>query len=133
MGAEGRDIGRMFRVQEEVLREWRVDDVDVAPDADGDEEGDEGVGSPGAGSNHDPGQNHSPAIRDPDIAMEGETIEGDVNAAAWMRDGEDVEESDAGEEDDVEMMDGEVCEVCGAVIPVFAKVAHERYHSLPDS
>lgn len=32
--SEGRDISRMFRNQDDVLKEWRVADVDIAPDMD---------------------------------------------------------------------------------------------------
>ena len=39
----GRDIGRMFKRQEEVLKEWKVEDKDVPPDAiaEGDRDSDE--------------------------------------------------------------------------------------------
>lgn len=30
----GRDIGRMFKKQDDVLREWKIEDVDMAPSAD---------------------------------------------------------------------------------------------------
>ena len=40
-GGSGRDISRMFRRQDEVLREWRVEDRDVAPSPEAENEDDD--------------------------------------------------------------------------------------------
>lgn len=111
----GRDIGRMFKRQVEVLKEWKVEDKDVAPDAmsDGkidpvtiDESCLELQAEPSAGNDAmerdfeytlNSGQN----IIDEDVEWEGEESEGSNR-----------------------------CDACGAGIPEFAMAAHQLYHAL---
>lgn len=113
----GRDIGAMLRRQEDVLKDWKVPDVDVAP------------------SNDEPHKSH---IEQDDIDQLGRgtssycrmgstgfgledalpSTQGSFSAdEAWDSDGEENELGDR-------------CQKCGASMPSFAMVAHERFHSL---
>lgn len=116
----GRDIGRMFRTQESRLKEWQVEDVDIAP-SDGDSE---------SGRIWESGNNNT---------MKGskESIEGAQadSMNGWM-DRTRQEKGDCLDDwwdsDDNESEKGEICRDCGALMPAFAMKAHERFHSLPD-
>ena len=111
----GRDISRMFKRQGEVLKEWKVEDIDMAPS---DDELDEtkpetvtnmvdssetGIATAQAGSTCGP--------EDVRISTQESTTH------AWDS-----------EDEDVDM--GEVCQTCGAIMPAFAMVAHNRFHDL---
>lgn len=102
----GRDISRMFRRQEDVLKDWKIEDIDVPP---------------------------SPSSVD--IAHEGEI------SPEWRGDGMVgphgagviSHEIDDEWNDDDDLADlGTLCQLCGAAIPSFAKVAHQQFHLLPD-
>ena len=101
--SDGRDIGRMFKRQESVLKEWRVTDEDVAPSPDNEElvTPEQPVTSPSA-----PG-------------AQGKGEEEAVVGNDWDS-----------EEDEPSL--GPICPVCEAVVPDFARVAHERFHEMPD-
>ncbi|KAI1479459.1 DNA/RNA polymerase [Daldinia eschscholtzii] len=118
-----RDIGRMFRTQEDKLREWTVyDPTPIAPIFDS--------------------TSSSAYVADPnDDVME---IEG-VNKEKEVETIEVVEElietsdpvaipidsdADAWEEEDED--ESQRCHLCGHIIPIFAILAHERYHSIDD-
>lgn len=113
----GRDIGRMFKRQEEVLKGWKVEDKDVPPDhikglglqTENAEELNEGLeAEPSAGDEATPGGSKEV----PDSAQSFV-----VDDAQW--DGDD--------DDD---MDSARCDICGGIMPSFAMAAHERYHTL---
>lgn len=114
----GRDIGRMFRKQEEVLKDWKIDDVDIAPS--GDEPEDHQIEQDDIGqieceiSNHRPPQHSGLGSED---ALPS-TQESSVGDDAWDSEGEKNELGDR-------------CQICGATMPSFAMVAHERFHSSP--
>ncbi|KAI0900454.1 DNA/RNA polymerase [Annulohypoxylon nitens] len=112
----GRNIARMFRTQEDKLREWTVYDTTPVPhsaispstfahetedSADKEEEGDEVLDS-------------APM----------EDVEDTVELAAVSLDPDE----DAWEEED----ESHRCELCGHAIPIFAMLAHERFHSIGD-
>ena len=108
----GRNIGRMFNRQEEVLREWKIADVDVAPSNDRllseeclDHQGSDTVKAPIP----------SHATPTPEILTEKGTIN------SYLLDSED----------NMQCVEG-LCKVCGAIVPPFAVIAHERFHALPD-
>lgn len=119
----GRDIGRMFKTQESRLKEWQVEDVDIAP-SDGDDSE--------SGRILESGNNNN--------TMKGskEFIEGaqadSVNG--WRMDRTRHEKGnfldDWWDSDDNESENGEICRDCGALMPAFAMKAHERFHNLPD-
>jgi len=111
----GRDIGRMFKRQEEVLKEWKVEDRDVPPDPVPEQTAGESKGAvstdPSAGNE----------VLD-SIATGSEDViyptQNTIDEQAEWDDDEDQDEN------------REVCRECGAVMPAFAMVAHERFHSL---
>lgn len=108
----GRDISRMFRRQKDVLKDWKVEDVDMAPsdDEDGFEQQPRAVQEFSEDHRLD-GHCGSEDLRQ-------STQESYTGDDAW----------DSGEDNPL----GDACRVCGAVMPSFAMLAHERFHSLPD-
>ncbi|TVY49632.1 DNA polymerase iota [Lachnellula occidentalis] len=119
-GGGGRDIGRMFKRQEEVLKVWRVEDRDVPPDTvsyedepDGDNApvDDAVLAEPSAGSE----------APDPMTAGSEDMMIPTQNT---------VDENGVWEEDEEDEGNMEVCHECGSVMPAFAMAAHERYHAL---
>ena len=113
----GRDIGRMLRRQEDVLKNWKVADVDAAPSDD--EPDNRQIEQDGIGQI----ERETSSLYLPDHADPGsedalpplqETSFGDE---AW---------DSEGEENDL----GDRCQMCGATMPSFAMTAHERFHSL---
>lgn len=103
--ASGRDIGNMFRRQEDVLKDFRVTDEEAL--------------SPEAG-----GQ-----ALETGSGIE-EELELDQESAQLLDHSEDVKDSqwDSNMKDDTSPR----CEVCGTSVPLFALSAHQRYHSLGD-
>lgn len=112
----GRDIGRMFKRQEEVLKEWRVEDKDVPPDsvpAAESEQSDHAEADPSAGHEVE------------DMIMNGS--EDGIFPTQNSTDEDDIWDDDEGGDEDREK-----CKECGAVMPAFAMAAHERFHSLEE-
>ena len=116
----GRDIGRMFRRQEDVLKEWRVEDRDIPPEivpearaAEEAERTDLHPAEPSAGSD----------AMDQSMAGSEDTINLTQNTS---------DEQGQWEEDYEEVEGQERCHECGAVIPAFVYVAHCRFHSMED-
>lgn len=115
--ATGRDISKMFRRQEGMLREWQVEDADVPPEDQ-------------VSKSMDPTQIDSPPLssvgKPPYDAAGGSedymssTQESRVIGDAW--DGTEDEEEGK----------GKTCGVCNALMPAFAMVAHLRFHEMPD-
>ena len=111
----GRDISRMFERQEEVLKEWKVEDRDIPPDPILPEK-----------------KSHTEAVNDgfqtdpsagnevwPIVAGSEDTIAPTQNT---------VDDVGVWEEDEEEDDDREQCNTCGAIMPGFAMAAHERFH-----
>ena len=111
----GRDIGRMFRRQNDVLREWKFDDTDLASFQPRDL-------IKNASKISEPEQPH------------------DKDIGSSRHGSEDLDRStqDSGVADDVWNSEaqtadlGQACAVCGAHMPPFAVAAHQRFHSLLD-
>lgn len=101
----GRDIGTMLRRQEDVLKDWKIADVDVAPSDD--ELDDRQIGSRCRPENAGVGSEDALPSTQGSIFSDG----------AW---------DSEGEENDL----GDRCQQCGATMPSFAMNAHERFHSL---
>lgn len=116
-GGKGRDISKMFKRQEDYLKEWKVEDKDIPPDPQPHEE------------------TFSPReLTDGDRA---EPSAGNEASDTIMAGSEDVlyptqnTVDDSGEWDDGEEDEsGERCGECGALMPAFALPAHERFHRL---
>ena len=104
----------MFKHQEEVLKEWKVEDKDVPPDWVAEHHG-----------ANDGGRSHALFRAEPsagnDAILKGAT--GSEDVIPMTQDAVDdetlylEEESDSGK-----------CSICNAVMPAFAMAAHERYH-----
>ena len=111
----GRDIVKMLRRQEDVLKHWKVADVDVAPSKDQPndrhmEQDDINDIECGAASCSCPGYaDLEDVCQPPQVSF--------LVDEAWESDGQ---------EDDL----GDKCQECGAMVPPFAVDAHERFHSL---
>lgn len=122
-GGKGRDIGKMFKRQEDFLKDWKVEDRDVPPDP---------VRSPKTYTS-EPNSN-------PPVGIGAEPSAGNDAPDPPMAGSEDVlhptqntidEEADVEWEEDDEQLDGhERCGECGAMMPAFALAAHERFHGL---
>lgn len=101
----GRNIGLMFKRQEATLKEWKVEDRDVPPDF---------VRNPYEIPISEPEQIYKPAMGSEDIAYISQ---------------ETVDEQDLWDEDEDELDNRGICQVCGAMMPAFAMPAHERFHN----
>ncbi|KAK4695110.1 hypothetical protein P7C71_g2586, partial [Lecanoromycetidae sp. Uapishka_2] len=115
----GRDIERMFRRQVDTLKEWKFEDVNVSPSDKecGDHRHDMEVLDDNDGSFP-----YDQPLRYPTLGSE---------ELRFFRDHSSSD--DDGWDSDNDMQDqGECCQVCGAVMPAFAMLAHERFHVLPD-
>ena len=114
----GRDISKMFSKQEDRLREWKIDDVDVAPSDHSEEETDiqEDLKPEEFDSTYTPSLDHT-LNGSEDLPPLTQTST--HNDEAWDN------------EDDIHNQ-GDVCKVCGAIMPPYAMMAHERFHDLPD-
>ncbi|KAI9665678.1 MAG: hypothetical protein M1821_003612 [Bathelium mastoideum] len=103
--ASGRDIGKMFKNQDEVLREWRVSQIDTGVDPPSKD--------PKAVASNIPSQPSSSSSTGNDAGTTSD-------AQAWEDD-----ENDA-------PVPGSTCQACGLVMPNFAIPAHQRYHLMGD-
>ena len=99
--ASGRDIGKMFKKQDEVLREWTVEDSDTNADL-------------------APDQTKSLAYAN------------GPNKILDESDGSTIDFQDWEDDEDNAPVSGSTCQTCGLVMPTFAMVAHQRYHSMGD-
>jgi DNA polymerase iota len=109
----GRDIGRMFKRQEEVLKEWKVEDRDVPP---------EPISKAAIESRDIISTDPSAGNEVSDSIMTGSEdmvpTQNSTNGSAEWDDEEDEDDS------------RNICHACGATMPAFAMAAHERFHSL---
>ncbi|MCJ1251102.1 hypothetical protein MMC30_008333 [Trapelia coarctata] len=116
--AGGRDIGKMFKRQEDVLKEWKVKDEDIRPSHDN-EVIQEDTGA--------------------DIPMETDQIEalmnyhtGQGSEDSLLQTQTTIDTDDDWNSEDNGSVLGTTCEVCGSTMPAFAMGAHERFHIKPD-
>lgn len=103
--ANGRDIGNMFKRQEDVLKDFRVTETD------GEVEESSPVAEMVSHDKIEDGNGHD--INNCDDGEEGE--------AAWDQD------------DDADDISQDACPLCGLRLPPFAMVAHSRFHDLNPS
>ena len=116
--AGGRDIGKMFKRQDGVLKEWKVKDEDIAPC----HEKEVMQGDAGAGTQME--------LEPMDSVETCHTGHGSEDNLLQTQATIDTEED--WNRDDNESALGITCEVCGATMPAFAMSAHERFHLNPD-
>lgn len=113
----GRDIGRMLRRQEDVLKDWKIADVDVAPSDD--EPEDRQIKQDDIGqferevSSHYPPDHAGLRTDHALLSTQGSSLADE----AWDSEGDENDQGDR-------------CQTCGATLPSFAMGAHERFHSL---
>ena len=105
----GRDIGTMFKSQGVVLQNWKIVEVDVTPDDRQIEQNDVDETEREIFSHSLAGLGSEDALPSTQGSSSGNEM--------WDS---EVEENDL----------GETCYECGATMPSFAMVAHERFHSL---
>ncbi|KAL8830248.1 MAG: hypothetical protein Q9191_001529 [Dirinaria sp. TL-2023a] len=99
----GRDIGRMFKRQEEVLKDWKIKDIDVPPE---------------------PSLAKIPHDGETTSKRQGQEEDTSHNAGATLR---KVDDEWSNEDEFADR--GTLCQLCGAVIPSFAEVAHQQFVS----
>ena len=110
-GGAGRDISKMFKRQDDILKQWRVEDEDHA----------HGMGT-------DVVNEHRP---DDTVDRDVTKLENDRVGSEDFPTTSQQSTGDGGawESEDEDMLDDDMfrCE-CGAVMPVFAMAAHGRWH-----
>ncbi|RWA11020.1 hypothetical protein EKO27_g4081 [Xylaria grammica] len=105
--APGRDIGRMFRTQEDKLREWTVYDTSPLP--------------------------ASPPRTALVLSNVEDRVEARVDMDAMSNSSPLVDERDDGDAwEEQEESGSHHCQICGHVIPAFAISAHERFHAMDE-
>lgn len=117
----GRDIVKMFKRQESVLKEWKVEDRDIPPDPILEPEVDAGY--------IDDDVTMTAGDEDPTLA------DGDIPTAGsedMLPQTQNTVISDPWDDDEDEDENRETCGVCKAVMPAFAMAAHQRYHDLEE-
>ncbi|CAG8959960.1 hypothetical protein HYFRA_00012677 [Hymenoscyphus fraxineus] len=115
----GRDIGKMFRRQETVLKGWKIEDRDVPPDS---------ILPISAENNSGVVANDTPTTvyeHSTPTVVEGNSL---VGSEDFLPRTQDTDTEGSWDEDDDG--DTEVCGVCRASMPAFAMAAHRRYHDL---
>lgn len=120
----GRDIGRMFKRQEEVLKEWKVEDKDVPPEQMVRVSNDDGVAEAKDCIPAEPSAGCEAAKHPSSLGVE--TGSEEIMIPTQMSDEEPEWIDD--EEDS-----GLRCDRCGAIMPAFALPAHERFHEVRGS
>ncbi|GME49305.1 DNA-repair protein [Neofusicoccum parvum] len=151
--SSGRDIGAMFKKQNEVLNQWRVTDENVLPDpgadpvtgvADGGGDGELSAAevshelateSPSRWPEPRDAERQHPAIDARRMGSEDLLVPGisSQDSRATLDDGEAdscwIDEAE-GSVDEAEVHS--ICDICGALMPAFAIAAHARYHALEE-
>ena len=134
-GSTGRDIGDMFKRQEEVLREWKVEDKDVPPGSVPSEEvnitevlGEASLGSYRESLEHKPRESVLGSA-DASYSEAGTHVGSEdflIPTQSTFVDPDDGWQSDGSQGP----VYGESCPFCSAVMPAFAYEAHLRYHEM---
>tara|TARA_R110002003_G_scaffold41_2_gene2802 strand:+ start:6878 stop:7960 length:1083 start_codon:yes stop_codon:yes gene_type:complete len=109
-GGIGRDIAKMFRRQDDVLKQWKFT-----------EEGEVDVGSKGIDRSQSSLPGATPRLADRQGSEDIPTPSQEANEHSvdyW-----------GSEEEDMVDVDTYGCEECGAIMPLFALGAHERWHA----
>lgn len=114
----GRDISKMFKTQEHVLKDWKIVETNVAAPFESE---------PAAVDEHNLGARAT----EPDTAIEGvsdsDEVDGFVDAVEESQDDENTWQSD-----DEVSGPKHVCPKCELALPIFAMTAHERFHELAE-
>ncbi|KAI0439199.1 hypothetical protein F4803DRAFT_532282 [Xylaria telfairii] len=118
--APGRDIGRMFRTQEDKLREWTVYDTSPLPapivHSSSNDVADEDI------------QKDIATVQEEDMQYYGELTANSSTPLVDDRDDEVDDEIWDGQDES----DSQLCQICGHILPAFAILAHERFHAMDE-
>jgi len=129
--AVGRDIGRMFRTQEDKLRQWTVYDTTQPTQLPTTSLSTSAPDNSRACLHDDVGRNN--LVRKIGLAEDkGEEGKGERNENGEELKVEEEEEEGYYNTWEEEEPDSHRCKVCGHVIPSFALLAHERFHALDE-
>ena len=112
----GRDISKMFKMQEHVLKEWKAEDVDGEPTVDKAEAFDTCDGD----------------FRFPELQNSDETIDDGGAYGSQKREVDSREDDEIWQSDDDGLSSDYTCATCGHLVPHYAIEAHERFHNLKD-
>jgi DNA polymerase iota len=124
-GGVGRDISRMFRQQDDVLKQWRVEEPNERM-----ESKKQLLPAEGLDDGADIHSLQPPQL--PRIPSLHTTESGSEDIPTPSQQASDHAESGwQSEDEDMGMVDSYRCGVCGAVMPLFAMFAHERFHVDP--
>lgn len=131
--SEGRDIGKMFRKQESVLKAWKVEDKDMPPsDGEGESTREEKESTLLGDLAFDAAKTtgvHNGSFQNLERTTTGQPHEAaPLDYAAFEGDGP----GDGWSDDDDESAASYRCPTCGAIMPAFAASAHRRFHEFPD-
>ena len=116
--AGGRDISKMFRRQDEVLKPWKVEDTD------------ETITEKSHGVQTDDSTGSFAQSIEESLANQ-EFGEGNGAEESTISVGADTDSEEAWNSEG-ETEQGSRCRICGLVLPGFAMSAHERFHMNPD-
>lgn len=116
-GGVGRDIAKMFRRQDDVLKQWKVEEKEeTVEDQHAVEENQEASNADG----HEHEKWPVPSL--------GRTGSEDAPTSSQAEDTAVVDRWESEDEDMIEA-DTYQCNTCGALMPLFAMGAHERWHT----
>jgi DNA polymerase iota len=124
-GGVGRDIAKMFKRQDDVLKQWRVEEKEESIE-DGQIVEDDLEALPTDGQQPEK-QRYTNELISPNLPLQRTGSE-DVPTPSQD---EGTAIVDRWESEDEDMVDADtyLCEQCGAVMPLFAMGAHERWHA----
>ena len=125
--ARGRDIGRMFKHQEENAKLWKVEDKDVPPDAPTTNE-ENGTGADEGISVTAMGEIFGDEKAEPSAGYDAKSANNETSEVVMLQRVID-EDYDDEEEWAEEEQESEQCASCGARLPAFAMAAHQRFHA----
>jgi len=116
-GGVGRDIGKMFKRQDDVLKQWRVTDTSGLERKNDDVESAMPVEQP-------PDEQLPPQLHQPERSGGSEDVPTPSQENNFSL-------ADRWESEDEDMLDNDSyrCEECGGVMPIFAMGAHARWHA----
>jgi DNA polymerase iota len=134
-GGVGRDISKMFRQQDETLKQWRVEETpgntfDETPEGMHEETTQEQVRCTDDICTELPLRTEQPELPSYSPANTGRVGSEDMPTPSQQTNDHLDHIWDSGDSGDEQMggADSYRCETCGATMPLFAMFAHERYH-----
>lgn len=112
----GRDISHIFKKHNPILKEWNVEDDDFTHNL---------------SIRRCADKNSNPLSPMTCANISEEVIPGEREGQQSSNPGNRVDENVFSQKGKISGIDN-ICEICGAHMPFFAILAHERFHSMPD-